>query len=89
LKKFSVPANGAVSDDEDDEDDDNHSSIAGGDIASIIDDNQTNTDKNQIESSIVLKQIRRLPSVEPMPPPPVQPTVIATEDNEKSKESNK
>jgi hypothetical protein len=63
--------------------------MAGGDVATAIEENQTDKDNNQIESSIVLKQIRRLPSVEPTPPP-AQPIVVVTDDNNnKSKESNK
>ena len=92
LKRFAASSNVTLSDDEDDEDDedddDNHSSVAGGDIASAIDDNQTNGDQTSIESSIVLKQVRRLSSAEPALPP-AQPTVTITEDNEKPVESDK
>lgn len=71
-----------LSDDDEDEDDD-HSSVAGGDIASAVDDNQTNGEQTSVESSIVLKQVRRLSSVEP-----AQPTVTITEDHEKLAESD-
>lgn len=85
LKRFAASSNVTLSDDEDDEDDDdNHSSVAGGDIASAVDDNQTNADQTSVESSIVLKQVRRLSSAEP-----AQPTVTITEDNEKPAESDK
>jgi len=72
LKKLNVPSNGAISDDDlDDEEDDNHSSIADGDIASTTEEVKNASETtNPVESVIVLKQIRRLPSVEEMPPPP-------------------
>ena len=88
LKRFAASSsNVALSDDDDDDDDDNQSSVTGGDIASAIDDNQINTDKTPIESSIVLKQVRRLLSEEPAPPQSTTMTITA--DNEKSTELNK
>jgi hypothetical protein len=66
--------------------------MAGGDVATAIEGNQTDKDNNQIESSIVLKQIRRLPSVEPLPsppPPPAPPAIVVTDDNNELKEPNK
>ncbi|CAF0754749.1 unnamed protein product [Rotaria sordida] len=101
IKKFPIPVTRTFSDDDednnnnnndnDDADDDDHSSIAGGDVATTIDDSQTNQDNNQIGSNIVLKQFRRLSSTEIIPtsqPLPPQPSVIATDDNNKSKESS-
>ena len=80
-------------DDIDDDDADNHSSVADGDIASTVDDNQNDREANSVTSAIVLKQIRRLPSVEsmppPPPPPPLPPIVAAPEENNRSKESKK
>ena len=71
-------------DDLDDEEDDNHSSIADGEIASAIDEAKTAPETAQpTESSIVLKQIRRLSSTESMPPPPPPDELL-----NKPKESN-
>ncbi|UJR33757.1 hypothetical protein I4U23_021184 [Adineta vaga] len=95
LKKYSIPSTNTLSDDEDnDMDDDNHSSIADGDIATTIDDNQThenNNNNHENDGIIVLKQIRRLSSVETVPVPslpPTKPTVIISDKDVKSKESN-
>ncbi|CAF0747725.1 unnamed protein product [Adineta ricciae] len=91
LKKYSVPSD---DDDDNDVDDDDHSLIADGDIATNIDDNQTsdnNNNNNLSEPVIVLKQIRRLSSVdnEPGPPvPPTKPTVIVSDIDTKVKQSN-
>ena len=90
---MSVPSNGALSEDEiDDDDADNHSSVADGDVATTIDDNQNGQEANTVAPAIVLKQIRRLSSVEAMPPPPPPPPLpiaVPAEENNKSKESKK
>ena len=90
LKKYSVPSD---DDDDNDVDDDDHSVIADGDIATNIDDNQTsdNNNNNLSEPVIVLKQIRRLSSVdnEPGPSiPPTKPTVTVSDIDMKAKQSN-
>ena len=79
LKTLSAPLNGNVSDEDmDDDEDDNPSSIADADIVTAIDDLKTDGEKNPTESAIVLKQIRRLSSVESLPPPP-PPPLLATQ----------
>ena len=101
LKQYSGPSNGALHDHdsaEDDDEDDNRSSIADGDVAIAIDDGSTDQPVDQVGSSIVLKQIRRLSSVEPTPPPPLPPplppvsrvpsTKAADQKNNKPKKSN-
>jgi hypothetical protein len=94
-----MPSNGTLfdDDDDDDDDDDNHSSVADGDVALIIDDIKTEQDKVPTESVIVLKQIRRLSSVEattatlpsPAPPPTLSNVIKIDDNNDKSKDVNK
>lgn len=93
MKKLEVPSNGAMSDDDlDDDEEDNHSSLADADIATTTDENKTIQETNPVETGIVLKQIRRLSSVEampPPPPPPPAPEIVPPTDVAKAKDSNK